>query len=510
MSITPEQVPKAVADLRSVFMSEKTRSKEWRVRQLNQMQKMLTEGRERLCEAMNKDLHKSMFEGYMTEISMVEMEIAHVLEHLDEHMEPEGRFTNLANTPTYKSQIRNDPLGVVLVMGAWNYNVVLTLTPLVGAIGAGNTVLVKPGNYSLNSTLEMQKLIAEYLDNDAIKCVTGNRDVNAICLEQRYDLIFVTGSTLIGKLVARAAAEHLTPIVLELGGKSPCIVDKSCDLSVSASRLLHGALLNAGQTCVRPDYLLVHEDVADAFIKEMKAKIRQFFGETDADQRQTEWLGRIVNDKSFKRISALVEAEKGRIVYGGNVDAATKYIQPTIFDFKHDWEAFSSSDIMADEVFGPLLPVMRWKNLEDCVQFIRTREKPLALYVYGSDSTVYEEILNRTFSGSACVNDSCTQLSNADIPFGGVGNSGMGNYHGNHSLKTFSHQRAVMIRPTFGDVPVRYPPYAQWEQSALQLLLWPVWSTTWDKAMRLISDKKNLAIGALLAYVVKHQISSRL
>jgi acyl-CoA reductase-like NAD-dependent aldehyde dehydrogenase len=491
-----------VAELRRTFESEKTLDLEWRRAQLRAFQRMITEGRGELCAAMRADLNKSEFEGYMTEINMAEMECAHALAHLDEWCAPENKSTNLFNVPSMSSEVRPQPFGVVLIMGAWNYNVVLSLCPLVPALAGGNCVLLKPGSYSKHSSDAMARLVAKYLDPNAVRVVCGDRDVNAACLAQRFDLIFVTGSTLIGKLVLEAAAKYLTPVVLELGGKSPCIVDRSCDVGVTANRIVHGAMLNAGQTCVRPDYVLVHAAVADEVIGAIRQRLVQFYGQ---DASQSDFYGRMINDKAAARVAQLVAAEKKRIVFGGEVDLAAKYVQPTMFDFGEDLGAFGDSAIMQEEVFGPLIPIVRYRSLQDVIRFIRQREKPLALYVFTSDSAMREEVLLRTFSGGAVVNDACVHLSNPDLPFGGVGNSGMGSYHGLYGFRCFTHQRAVLIRhPWIGDMPVRYPPYAPWKQTALGWLQMPVWSLWWGKVVRAL-DVKSALIVVLLALLLARE-----
>mmetsp|Transcript_286 Transcript_286/g.300 ORF Transcript_286/g.300 Transcript_286/m.300 type:complete len:510 (+) Transcript_286:126-1655(+) len=500
--IEPSQIPEAVAELRSEFNTEKTASLEWRKGQLKALLKLLKEGREELCKGMKADLNRSMFEGYMTEINMVENECYQALHNVESWMKPERRATNLFNVPSNGSYIYNDPYGVVLVMGAWNYNVVLTLGPLVGAIAGGNCVMLKPGAYSAESGLAMGRLISKYMDTSCIKLVCGNRTVNSALLEQKWDLIFFTGSPFVGKLVAKAAADHLTPIVLELGGKSPCIIDKTASLETSVKRLLHGALLNAGQTCVRPDFFLVHEEIADSFFIELKQQILNFYG---TDAQTSDWFGRIINDNSFTRIMKLVDASRDKIIYGGNSDASDKYIEPTVFDFGSDFKAFGEAAVMQEEVFGPLFPCCRWSNIEECIDFIRAGEKPLALYCFTSDTTLREEVLNRTYSGGAVVNDCCVHLSNGDIPFGGVGNSGMGAYHGKFSYDTFTHQKAVMQRGFVlnqMEDALRFPPYSEFSQTALGILQMPIWSHLWEKAMHAM-ELRNAALVFMALYIAK-------
>jgi acyl-CoA reductase-like NAD-dependent aldehyde dehydrogenase len=420
MSIKPSEIQDAVRDLRVEFATGKTLSESWRRSQLEALLKMLQEGRGELCEAMKRDLNKSHFEGYMTELNMVEMECSHALAHLSDWMKPEWKTSNLFNIPTLYSQVKHDPLGVVLVMGAWNYNIVLTLTPLIGAIAGGNCVMLKPGSYAVYSGQAMAKLVTRYMDTKCIKIVEGDREVNGALLREKWDLIFCTGSSLMGRLVAKAAAEHLTPIVLELGGKSPCVVEESCDLGTAARRILHGALLNAGQTCVRPDHFFVQESIAKSFIETLKSTLVDFYG---TNPKESEWYGRIINDKSFKRVSALVESSRQYIVHGGEVDAKTKFVAPTVFDFGADWNAFEKSAMMQEEVFGPLIPVVYYKDLKDVVKFINSREKPLAMYAFTGSSSVIQQLQDQTTSGGFMVNDACAHISNNDLPFGGVGMS---------------------------------------------------------------------------------------
>lgn len=422
-NVTVEEIPGIVAKLRATFNTDKTRSKTWRVSQLRALDRLLTEGREELARSLFEDMHCSPFEAWMQQIAMLQQEIFDVIQHLDEWMADEAAGTNLFNFPA-RSVVKKDPLGVCLCIGAWNYNILLTLSPVIGAIAAGNCVLIKPGSYAYHSSHAMVRLIPKYMDNDAIQIVEGNRHIMQAILAQKFDAMFFTGSPSVGRVVAEAAAKQLCPVVLELGGKSPCIVTETANVRVSARRAMWGALLNSGQTCVRPDYYLVHEKVADAFVNEMVNAIKDFYG---GNTRESEYFGRLVNDSAFQRLSKCAAEAKKYMVYGGASDAKERYMEPTIYDFGKDFEAFAKSELMQDEIFGPLLPVVRYSDVDaQVLPFIRARPKPLALYLFSEDNAVNERVLSLTSSGGAIINDVVVHLSNAELPFGGVGDSGLG------------------------------------------------------------------------------------
>lgn len=474
-SIPTDQVPQAVQGLRDAFKSDKTLSREWRVGQLNAMIRLLQEGASELQAAMLADLHKSGFECLCTEIGEVEAECYEMLANLDEWMKPEEAKTSALNWPAGSYTVQ-DPLGVVLVMGAWNYPVNLTLMPVVGAIAAGNCVLIRPGSYSVNTSHAMCRLVHKYLDRECIRIAEGDRHLTTKILEEKFDMIFYTGSEFVGKIVAEAAAKHLCPTVLELGGKSPTIVDRSAHITHAAERIVWATFLNSGQTCVRPDFCLVHKDVAEQFFSAIKRAIRTFYSE---DIKKTEWFGRVINDKAFERLSNLVAKGKDAIVVGGDLDASERYIEPTVFDFGSDLEAFRAQPIMQDEIFGPLLPVARYSDTEEVVSFIRSLPtgKPLACYCYARDKAVIKTVTERTTSGALCINDNIMHLANHDLPFGGVGASGMGSYHGKYSFKSFSHQKAVLRKyPSIDEslvmkplLAARFPPYTNLKQILVKI-----------------------------------------
>lgn len=462
---TEQEIPGMVEDLRRVFNSERTSSYEWRVGQLNAFKRMLTECKDEFTEAMWEDLHKDHWEGWLVEISLLEAEIEHMLAHLSEWMDPNYEYSSSAlNVPCWSSTVR-DPLGVVLVMGAWNYPIYLSLCPMIGAIAAGNCVLMKPGSYAPHCSHALVRAIPRYLDRKAIKCVQGDRHMTTKLLEQRWDKIFFTGSGFVGRIIAKAAAQHLTPVTLELGGKSPAIVDKSANLEQAATRLLWGAFLNCGQTCVRPDFCLVHEDVADEFFKLLVSKKKEFYGE---NAQETKNFGRPINQTAYKRLTRIMEENKDFMITGGRTDPKDRFIDPCIFDFKTDEKAFHSSSLMRDELFGPLLPCFRYRNFEDVIRICKHlwTGKPLALYAFATDSSVIEQIKRRTTSGGLVINDCLMHLSN-DTPFGGVGNSGLGAYHGKYSFDCFSHEKAVLEKSSMLDqsfllkwaLDCRFPPY---------------------------------------------------
>ena len=442
-----ERIVAIVEAQREFFRSGATLSYDFRKKQLCRLQKALQKWAEPLCEALWKDLHKSMEEAVLTELSIVEGEVKNHLRHLKSWMKPERRSTPLKMMPS-RSRIISEPLGQSLIISPWNYPVQLLLNPLVGAISAGCTALLKPSPYVPNVSKTIEQMIAETFDEKCVAVVQGNRDVNTALLEQRYDIIFFTGSPSLGKLVMSAAAKNLTPVVLELGGKSPCIVDKSADVEIAAQRIAWGKTLNAGQTCIAPDYLLIHHSKQERFIEEFKKAVKRLHGE---DVRQSKHFVRLVNERAFDRVAAYLA--DGRVVAGGHTVREERYIEPTLLaDVK------PTAPVMQEEIFGPVLPMITFDKREEVVRFITEREKPLAFYYFGKEEKAWK-MLRRTSSGGACINDTIMHIANENLPFGGVGNSGMGSYHGRLSFDAFSHRRAVVITPTWLDLPFRYMPY---------------------------------------------------
>ena len=445
---TPLQtITSIVTAQREFFRSGATLDREFREMQLGRLLKALKEWQKPLCEALWHDLHKSKEEAFLTELSIVEGEIKNHLKHLKRWMRRESHPTPLKMTPS-RSYTISQPLGCSLIVSPWNYPVQLLLNPLVGAISAGCTAILKPSPYVPQVSEVIEQMIEATFDEKYIAVVQGNREVNSALLEHRFDIIFFTGSPSLGKRVMEAAAKHLTPVILELGGKSPCIVDKGANIPLTAQRLAWGKTLNAGQTCIAPDYLLIHSSLQEEFIREFSAALERLHGK---DPQLSRHFVRIVNDKSFERVSSYLA--DGEVVLGGKTDSGERYIAPTLLR-----NVSPSSPVMQEEIFGPVLPMLTFERREEVINFITQREKPLALYYFGDEEKGWK-ILRRTQSGGACINDTIMHIANENIPFGGVGNSGMGSYHGRLSFDAFSHRRAVVCTPTWIDLPFRYMPY---------------------------------------------------
>ncbi len=432
---------------RRYFRSGATRSYTFRCEQLHRLEEALRKWEKPLAEALWQDLHKSYEEAYMTELSIVLGEIRNHRRHLRRWMRPTHVGSPLKMFPS-QSRVITEPLGAALIIAPWNYPVQLLLNPLVGAISAGCTALLKPSPYVPNTSRVLEALIRDTFDEQYIALVQGNREVNNQLLAERFDRIFFTGSPDLGRHVMETAARHLTPVILELGGKSPCIVDKDADLKVAARRIAWGKSLNAGQTCIAPDYLLLHEAIREPFLEELQRAFRSLHGEHPAKSHH---FVRIVNERAFDRLTGYLG--KGTIRFGGTTDRATRFIEPTVL------EGVKPDDrVMQEEIFGPILPVIPFRNLDEAITFITEREKPLALYFFGKAHR--HEVLQRTSSGGACLNDTIMHIANERIPFGGVGQSGMGNYHGHDSYLAFSHRRSVVATTTCFDLPLRYMPYS--------------------------------------------------
>jgi aldehyde dehydrogenase (NAD+) len=410
---------------------------------------LLTENESAINEALWSDYHKGAFESAATEQGIVLSEIDFTLSHLESWMKPQSVPTPLFNQ-IGTSEIRHDPYGIVLVVGAWNYPINLLLTPVVGAIAGGNAVILKPSEMSANVAKLIAMLIPKYLDQDLVAVIEGGPDETDALLGKKFDLIFFTGSGKVGTLVAQKAAATLTPTVLELGGKSPALVWSDADLKVTAKRLTWGKFMNAGQTCVAPDYILVHPSVKNELVKEITACIKEFYGDSIEENKD---YCRIINDRNFDRLVGLLEGSK--VLVGGVTDKAKRYISPTLL------ESTSDSKAMQEEVFGPLWPILEIQTLDAMIDFVNQRPKPLALYVFSHSSDVVEQVLEQTSSGGVSVNDVIMHMASPNLPFGGVGASGMGNYHGEASFKTFTHAKSVLQKSTLIDIPLRYAPYSE-------------------------------------------------
>ena len=458
--------------LRETFATGKTRGLAWRREQLKALKNMLVQERLFLQGCAKADLNKSDAEGYLMEINPVEHEVQNALDHLDEWTKPTSKPLNLLNIPG-SCMVYKDPLGVVLVAGAWNYPIQLTLSPLAGAIAAGNCVMVKvpSSKYATQCSKGMARIIRKYMDNECIKVVEGDRHAMTAVLKQRFDHICFTGGSYVGKIVAAAAAKHLTPVTLELGGKSPIIVDETADIAVSAKRYTWAALINCGQTCIRPDYCMVHASIADKFISACKESIVSMFSK---DPKSCEFFGRLINQRAWQRVSGMVEDSKQYIVHGGQVDESQNFVEPTLFDFGTDFGAFKTSSVMLDEIFGPLMPVYRYTDLDQAIGYVQSGEKPLVAHVFSKKPETQERVLTETSSGQGCVNDAILFMSNDALPFGGVGNSGIGRYHGKYTFTMFTHEKTVLKKHFILDLPARYPPYSnKFNMFLLGLLQYP-------------------------------------
>lgn len=427
------------------FKSGATLDISFRKQQLKALFDGIRKYEKEICDALWTDLHKSYEEAYLTEISIVLGEIKNHLKHISKWSRPQRKNTPLKMFPS-TSKVISEPLGTALIISPWNYPFQLLLNPLVGAISAGCTAVLKPSPYVPHVSEAIGKMIADTFKDHYVAVVQGNREVNQQLLAERWDLIFFTGSPVLGKKVMAAASVNLTPVVLELGGKSPCIVDKDADLECAAKRIAWGKSLNAGQTCIAPDYLMLHESIKDEFLKKLEKNFNLLLGENAQESRH---FVRIVSDKAFDRLEGYLK--DGKIVFGGKTDRSDRYFQPTVLD-----GVSPDAPVMQEEIFGPIFPVVPFTSTDQVIDFVTSREKPLALYYFGKDG---KKILRHTTSGGACINDTIMHIANENMPFGGVGNSGMSSYHGKLSYDVFSHYRSVVTTTTLLDLPFRYMPY---------------------------------------------------
>ncbi|MGI6769190.1 MAG: aldehyde dehydrogenase [Bacilli bacterium] len=441
-------IREVVQKQRYFFQNNLTKDLKFRAEQLKKLRKAILDHEEEILAALAQDLNKSAFEAYMTEIGIVLEEIRYILKRFKSWAKPKKVKTPLAQFPA-KSKIYSEPYGVVLIMSPWNYPFQLTIAPLVGAIAAGNCALVKPSNYSPKTSEAIAKLIEKTFEPEYITVVLGGREANQDLLKQQFDYIFFTGGPTVGRLVMEAAAKHLTPISLELGGKSPCIVDESANIKLAAKRIIWGKFINAGQTCVAPDYVFVQKNVKEKLLEYMVKYIEKFFSEALREEYR---FPKIVNERHFNRLLGLMES--GKIYYGGKSDSKLNRIEPTILD-NVSWD----SPIMQEEIFGPLLPILDFSDLNEVINKVNSRPKPLALYFFTTSKVKEKTILTSISHGGGCINDTIVHLATPYLPFGGVGESGIGNYHGKASFDTFSHKKSIMKKSNLIDIPFRYPPF---------------------------------------------------
>jgi aldehyde dehydrogenase (NAD+) len=411
---------------------------------------MLEDNEAEVLAALAHDLGKPRAEGFITDIAFVTAEIKLMLKHLKKWNAPERVSTPLVNQPG-KSRLIPEPLGVVLVIAPWNYPVQLLVVPAAGAIAAGNAVVMKPSEVSSATSALLARLVPRYLDTEAVAIVEGGVPETTALLGQRFDHIFYTGNGTVGRIVMTAAAKHLTPVTLELGGKSPVIVDASANIDVTAKRIAWGKWLNAGQTCVAPDYVLVHRSKKAELIDALSGAITDFYG---ADPKSSDSYGRIVSRRHFDRITSMIG--NGTAVIGGEVDEAQRYVAPTVLT-----DVAPDSMVMSEEIFGPILPIIAVDDTDEAIRFINARPHPLALYVFAEHRGVVDRVLDATTSGGVTVNGTLLHLTNPNLPFGGIGESGMGGYHGKASVRLFQHMKPVLMRGTRIDPPIAYPPYTE-------------------------------------------------
>ncbi|MDY2777991.1 MAG: aldehyde dehydrogenase [Collinsella sp.] len=454
------EIEELVERQRRFFRTHATLDVAYRRDALARLHKAVRSHEDDIAAALKEDLGKSADEGYMCEIGLSLSEIRHQRAHLRRWSRRRLQPTDLANAMA-TSYVERVPYGVTLIMAPWNYPFLLTLEPLAGAIAAGNCCVVKPSAYAPASSRVLRAICEESLPPELVSVVEGGREENGVLLDQRWDSIFFTGSVSVGRLVMSRAAENLTPVTLELGGKSPCIVDATADLKVAAARIAFGKWLNAGQTCVAPDYLLVDRSVKDEFVELLCEQVRAMYGDRPLDNDD---YGKMVNEKHFDRVLSLIDP--GKIVMGGGSDRSALKIEPTIMDGVVPGDA-----VMQEEIFGPVLPILTFGDLDEAEAFVTSRETPLALYIFTRDRAVERRFVRQVPFGGGCVNDTIIHLATSKLGFGGMGASGMGSYHGRKSFETFTHEKSVVRKWRFPDLPMRYQPYAAWKRAVVRFFL---------------------------------------
>ena len=446
--MTIETIDEVLASQHQFFESGATISVKFRVEMLKKLQQTIKTNENLILDALKSDLGKSNFEGYMCEVGLVLSEISYMIKHVRKFASPKRVKTPLSQFAA-KSYKLPCPYGNVLIMSPWNYPFLLTLDPVVDAISAGNTVVVKPSAYSPATSNIIEKILTDCFEPNFVAVITGGRKENAALLEKKFDFVFFTGSQGVGKEVLRHTAETLTPVILELGGKSPCIVDNSAKIKLTAKRIVFGKFLNCGQTCVAPDYILCDKSIKDELVKEIIAETKLQFG-TSALENQN--YGKIVNEKHFDRLCNLLESKK--IVCGGKINKDTLKIEPTIMD-NVSWK----DAVMQEEIFGPIMPILTFEKFEDVFSILSNKEKPLALYFFSQNKEHIKDITTKIRYGGGCINDTIIHLASSEMGFGGVGESGMGSYHGKEGFDAFSHTKSIVNKKTWMDLPIRYQPY---------------------------------------------------
>ncbi|KAH7421714.1 hypothetical protein KP509_13G072600 [Ceratopteris richardii] len=470
-----DRIEEAINTARGTFQTGRTRPLKWRITQLKALKTMLDEHEHAFCSALYRDLGKSYFEANYIELDNVRNSCDFFVKNLKKLMKPKSADVPWYMKSSTKAKVIHEPLGVVLIFSAWNYPLLLALDPLVAAIAAGNAVVVKPAECAKSMCLILKQLLPKYLDAHAVKVLEATKEECAVLLTYKFDKIFYTGSPRIGRIIMEAAAKHLTPVTLELGGKSPAIVDSTADIFTAARRLAATKwMINCGQTCIAPDYVLVHSDVTSLFLEGLKQSLLSFMSpllesaNTDVEtDQETDFMPRIINKESLARLQTLLDEVQDSVVFKlGETDTKKLTMMPTIL-----LNPSMESKIMQEEIFGPILPVLQVHNMEEAINFVCSRPQPLALYMFTSNKKLAKEVVEKTSSGSVVINDAGTQFGLESIPFGGIGESGMGSYHGRYGFDTFSHQKGVVTTQASSDDPIRYPPYSAKNKAILRACL---------------------------------------
>ncbi|WP_298838715.1 aldehyde dehydrogenase [Clostridium sp.] len=448
--IDKEIVKNMLYEHNKFFLAGETRNIEYRISALKKLKNVIKKYEKEIINALYRDLGKSEFEAYGTEIGFVLDSIGNFIKHSKKWAKTKRVKTPIHQFPS-KGYIMYEPYGTVLIIGPFNYPFQLLIEPLVGAIAAGNCAVLKPSENTPTVSGLIRKIIEETFEKNYIRVIEGEKETTSALINSAFDYIFFTGSVPVGRIVMRAAAENLVPVTLELGGKSPVIVDKTANLDIAAKRILWGKLVNTGQTCIAPDYIFVDKVIKEKFIEKLKSTAISFYGE---DASKSIDYGRIVSSRQFKRLTSIIEKDKNKVIYGGNSNQGTLYIEPTIIDNVDFKDA-----VMQDEIFGPIMPILEYENLEEVIEMINNRPKPLALYVFTEDKNVQTAVLGRISFGGGCVNDTISHVASSNMPFGGVGNSGIGGYHGRDSFETFSHRKSILKKSTSIDIKLIFPPY---------------------------------------------------
>ena len=456
--MSPESISQMLTRLRVFFASGKTKDVDFRIAQLKKLKEGIRKYEPEIMASLDDDLRKPPFESYASEIGILYTEIDHVIRYLRSWARPRRVATPIIHFLS-QSRIYHEPYGIVLIISPWNYPFLLAMTPLIGAIAAGNCTLIKPSEFSPSTSQTVGNMISEAFEADYVTVFQGEAEATQKLLKEKFDYIFFTGSTAVGRSIMTSAARHLTPVTLELGGKSPCIVHEDASLKYGIKRIAWGKFFNAGQTCIAPDYVLIHGKIKDDFVERMIRTIFSFYGE---DPMKSPDYVRIVNERHFNRLINLMK--NGRILYGGKYLSKDLYISPTVVD-----QASPDEPLMQEEIFGPLLPLIEYNDIDEAIAFVNQRPRPLALYCFSEDRKIQDRVLRETSSGGGCINDTVSHIGSQNLPFGGVGESGMGAYHGKTSFDTFTHRRGILFRSNLVDIPLRYPPYRD-RVSLLQLL----------------------------------------